>query len=33
MNKYTIFGQVVNGQDAAERIQVGDKILKITVLE
>ena len=33
MSKYTIFGQVVNGQDAAERIQIGDKMTKVTVQE
>ena len=33
VNKYTIFGQVVSGQDVAERIAIGDKILKVTVLE
>lgn len=33
MSKYTIFGQVVNGQDAAERIKIGDKMMKVTVQE
>lgn len=31
VNKYTIFGQVISGQDAAEKIVVGDKITKITI--
>jgi peptidyl-prolyl cis-trans isomerase B (cyclophilin B) len=31
VNKYTIFGQVISGQEAAEKIQVGDKIKKVTV--
>ena len=33
MNKYTIFGQVVAGQGVAEKIIVGDKILKIKIVE
>ena len=33
MNKYTIFGQVVAGQGVAEKIMVGDKILKIKIVE
>ncbi len=33
VNKYTIFGQVVSGQDVVERIAIGDKILKVTILE
>jgi peptidyl-prolyl cis-trans isomerase B (cyclophilin B) len=28
---YTIFGQVISGQEAAEKIQVGDKIKKVTI--
>lgn len=28
---YTIFGQVISGQDAAERIAIGDKMIKVTV--
>ena len=28
---YTVFGQVISGQDVAEKIQVGDKITKITI--
>ncbi len=28
---YTIFGQVISGQEAAEKIQVGDKITKVTI--
>ncbi|MBC8102250.1 MAG: peptidylprolyl isomerase [Cytophagales bacterium] len=31
VNKYTVFGQVISGQAAAEKIQVGDKITKVTV--
>ena len=31
VNKYTIFGQVISGQENAEKIQVGDKITKITI--
>lgn len=33
VNKYTIFGQVVSGQDVAEKIVVGDKMKKVTILE
>lgn len=32
-NKYTVFGQVVSGQDIAENIQVGDKITQVTIAE
>ncbi len=28
---YTIFGQVISGQDVAERIAIGDKMTKVTV--
>ncbi|MES2461511.1 MAG: peptidylprolyl isomerase [Armatimonadota bacterium] len=28
---YTVFGQVISGQEAAEKIQVGDKITKVTI--
>lgn len=28
---YTIFGQVISGQENAEKIQVGDKIKKVTI--
>ncbi|VVB84478.1 Cyclophilin type peptidyl-prolyl cis-trans isomerase/CLD [uncultured archaeon] len=31
--KYAVFGQVIEGQDVAEKIAVGDKILKITIGE
>jgi peptidyl-prolyl cis-trans isomerase B (cyclophilin B) len=31
VNKYTIFGQVIAGQDVAEKIAVGDRIKKVTV--
>ncbi|MBB6052305.1 peptidylprolyl isomerase [Armatimonas rosea] len=33
MSKYTIFGQVATGQNIAEKIQVGDKILSIKIVE
>jgi cyclophilin family peptidyl-prolyl cis-trans isomerase len=28
---YTVFGQVIQGQDVAEKIAIGDKMLKVTV--
>lgn len=30
---YTVFGQVISGQDVAEKIKVGDRIKKITITE
>jgi peptidyl-prolyl cis-trans isomerase B (cyclophilin B) len=33
VNKYTIFGQVVAGQEIAEKMQVGDKILTVKIVE
>lgn len=30
---YTVFGQVVSGQDVAEKISIGDKMTKVTVAE
>lgn len=30
---YTVFGQVISGQDVAEKIVVGDKMTKVTVVE
>ena len=33
VSKYTIFGQVVVGQSIAERLAVGDKMLKIKIVE
>lgn len=33
VNKYTLFGKVVSGQDVAEKIAVGDKMTKVSVVE
>ncbi|MBC7807515.1 MAG: peptidylprolyl isomerase [Akkermansiaceae bacterium] len=33
VSKYTIFGKVAAGQDIAEKIAVGDKMTKVTVVE
>lgn len=33
ISKYTIFGQVISGQNVAEKIAVGDKMTKVTVSE
>ena len=30
---YTVFGQVISGQDVAEKIEVGDRMKKVTILE
>jgi len=30
---YAVFGQVIEGQDVAEKIEVGDKMIKITIGE
>ena len=32
VNKYTIFGQVIGGQDVAEKIAKDDKVVKVTIL-
>lgn len=32
VNKYTLFGQVIAGQDVAESIKVGDKMKKVTII-
>ncbi len=29
--KYAVFGQVIEGQDVAEKIAIGDKMLKVTI--
>ena len=33
VNKYTLFGQVIQGQNIAEKIVVGDKMTKVTIAE
>ncbi len=33
ISKYTIFGQVIEGQNIAEKIGVGDKMTKVTIAE
>ncbi|MDX1932435.1 MAG: TonB family protein [Capsulimonadales bacterium] len=33
VNKYTLFGKVLQGQEVAERIEVGDKMKKVTIVE
>jgi peptidyl-prolyl cis-trans isomerase B (cyclophilin B) len=33
ISKYTIFGQIISGQDVAEKIAVGDKMTKVTIIE
>jgi cyclophilin family peptidyl-prolyl cis-trans isomerase len=30
---YTVFGQVISGQEVAEKIKVGDRMKKVTILE
>ncbi|GAB4457049.1 MAG: peptidylprolyl isomerase [Armatimonadaceae bacterium] len=30
---YTVFGQVISGQDVAEKIAIGDKMKKVTILD
>jgi cyclophilin family peptidyl-prolyl cis-trans isomerase len=30
---YTVFGQIVSGQEVVERIEQGDKIVRVTVTE
>ena len=33
VNKYTLFGKVISGQEVAEKIAVGDKMTKVTVID
>ena len=33
ISQYTIFGQVISGQEVAEKIAVGDKMTKVTIVE
>jgi cyclophilin family peptidyl-prolyl cis-trans isomerase len=31
--RYTIFGQVLRGMDVADRLEIGDKVLSITIVK
>lgn len=33
VNRYTMFGQVISGQNVAEKIVIGDKIKRVTIQE